>query len=169
MKDNEAILDQVRELFGKTMNELIEIKDTLIVLRSSERNIAEDYTWLGVDALDMIIRPLSICVQKFRRFTKKTINFSELSQSAKEVDSIFQEHLSSFVRILELYIIYTQTDLSKSNLIGFKKDAYIEDLEVIKSNGMIANKLYDRLLDIFNETERRIIALLPKELKADAA
>lgn len=169
MNDNEAVLGKVKELFDNTLKELIEIKDTLIVLRSSENNIAESYTSLGADAIDMIMHPLSLCIQKFTRFTKKPLDVLEISQCAKEIDSIFYgAHYKPIVAILELYIIYTLTDVGRTTL-AMGEESDIEDLEISKCNGAITRKLYDRIRDIFNETGRRFEDLLPSELKVEAA
>mgnify|MGYP001244621089 CR=1 FL=1 len=167
MNDNEAILEKVRELLDNTLKEFIEIKDTLIVLRSSENNIAESYTWLGADALDMIIKPLSLCMQKFKRLIRKPLNFMELKKYEKEIESIF-ETFDDGLRIFELYIIYAKSDLINMNFLNIKT-VDCEVLETLKCNSRVAEKLWDRTYSLFRETTFKYSHLLPAELKVEAA
>jgi hypothetical protein len=169
MNDNEIVLGKVKELFNNTLKELIEIKDTLIVLRSSEKNIAEDYTFLGMDAIEMLIDPFTLLVQQIENITNEPLNISNLHSKAKEIDSIFFEVCGKyFISTLQLYIIYTQSDISHPN-ISFKEEVFDEDLEVVKSNGAIAKRTLNRFLDVYNETGRRCLDLLPEELKVKTA
>lgn len=107
-------------------------------------------------------------ISKFKRLVKKLSDFSVLQQFAKEINLIFETDGYSVIRLLELYIIYTQVDLIKLDL-SYTKDYTIDDLKIVRSNGAVAKKILDHILDIFLETGHRVENLIPKELKLKAA